>query len=30
MNGKILVIGIGLFFLLFFIVESWLIRGLPH
>ena len=30
MNGKILVIGIGLFFILFFVIESWLMRGLPH
>ena len=30
MNGKILVIGIVSFFLLFFVYESWLMRGLPH
>ena len=30
MNGKILVIGIGLFFILFFVIESLLMRGLPH
>ena len=30
MNGKVLVIGIGLFFILFFVIESWLMRGLPH
>ena len=30
MNGKDLVIGIGLFFILFFVIESWLMRGLPH
>jgi len=30
MNGKLLVIGIGSFFLLFFVAESWLMRGLPH
>ena len=28
MNGKVLVIGIGSFFLLFFIAESWLMRSL--
>jgi hypothetical protein len=30
MNGKVLVMGIGLFFLLFFVIESWLMRGIPH
>jgi hypothetical protein len=30
MNGKVLVVGIAVFFLLFFVVESWLMRGLPH
>ena len=30
MNGKVLVIGIGLFFILFFVIESWLMRGLAH
>ena len=30
MNGKILVVGIVSFFLLFFVYESWLMRGLPH
>jgi hypothetical protein len=30
MNGKLLVVGFGSFFLLFFVVESWLMRGLPH
>ena len=30
MNGKILVIGIGSFFLIFFVIESWLMRGLAH
>lgn len=30
MNGKILVMGISLFFLLFFVIESWLMRGIPH
>ncbi|AII43364.1 hypothetical protein KR100_08320 [Synechococcus sp. KORDI-100] len=30
MNGKILVVGIVAFFLLFFVYESWLMRGLPH
>ena len=30
MNGKLLVIGIVSFFLLFFIYESWMMRGLPH
>ena len=30
MNGKVLVIGIGLLFILFFVIESWLMRGLPH
>jgi len=30
MNGKLLVISIGSFFLVFFVVESWLMRGLPH
>jgi len=30
MNGKLLVISIGSFFLMFFVVESWLMRGLPH
>jgi hypothetical protein len=30
MNGKILVIGIGSFFLVFFVIESWLMRGLAH
>ena len=30
MNGKLLVVGIVLFFLLFFVYESWMIRGLPH
>ena len=30
MNGKLLVVGIGSFFLLFFVAESWLMRGLPH
>ena len=30
MNGKLLVISIGSFFLLFFVVESWLMRSLPH
>ena len=30
MNGKVLVVGIAVFFLLFFLVESWLMRGLPH
>ena len=29
MNGKTLVIGIGSFFLLFFAVESWLMRAWP-
>ena len=30
MNGKLLVIGIVLFFLLFFVYESWIMRGLSH
>jgi hypothetical protein len=30
MNGKILVGGIVIFFILFFVYESWLMRGLPH
>ncbi|MDC3185660.1 hypothetical protein OBA47_00395 [bacterium] len=30
MNGKLLVVGIVLFFLLFFVYESWMMRGLPH
>ena len=30
MNGKLLVAGIVLFFLLFFVYESWMMRGLPH
>ena len=30
MSGKLLVVGICVFFLLFFVVESWLMRGLPH
>ena len=30
MNGKILVIGIGAFFIVFFAYESWLLRSLPH
>ena len=30
MNGKPLVVGIVLFFLLFFVYESWMMRGLPH
>ena len=30
MKGKLLVIGIVLFFLLFFVDESWMMRGLPH
>ncbi len=30
MNGKILVIGIGSFFLLFFVIESSLMRGLAN
>ena len=30
MNGKILVIGISSFFLIFFVIESWLMRGLAH
>ena len=30
MNGKLLVVGITLFFLLFFVAESWMMRGLPH
>ena len=30
MNGKILVIGIGSVFLIFFVIESWLMRGLAH
>ena len=30
MNGKLLVVGIVTFFLLFFVYESWLMRGLPH
>ena len=30
MNGKILVLGISAFFILFFIAESFLMRGLPH
>ena len=30
MNGKILVISIGSFFLLFFVIESWLMRVVPH
>ena len=29
-NGKLLVIGIVSFFLLFFIYESWMMRSLPH
>ena len=30
MSGKLLVAGIVGFFLLFFVIESWLMRGLPH
>ena len=30
MNGKVLVMGIGLFFILFFVIESLLMRGIPH
>ena len=30
MNGKILVIGIGSFFLIFLVLESWLMRGLAN
>ena len=30
MNGKVLVIGIMIFFILFFVYESWLMRDLPH
>ena len=30
MNGKLLVVGIVTFFLLFFVYESWLMHGLPH
>ncbi len=30
MNGKLLVIGIVLLFLFFFVYESWMMRGLPH
>ena len=30
MNGKLLVAGISVFFLLFFVVESWMMRSLPH
>ena len=30
MKGSFLVVGIVIFFLLFFVVESWLMRGLPH
>ena len=30
MNGKILVISIGSFLLIFFVIESWLMRSLAH
>ena len=30
MNGKLLVLGIVAFFLVFFVYESWLMRGLPY
>lgn len=30
MSGKILVLTIGGFFVLFFIFDSWLMRALPH
>lgn len=30
MNGRLLVVGIVIFFFLFFVYESWLMRGLPH
>ncbi|QNI42852.1 putative membrane protein [Synechococcus sp. A15-28] len=30
MNGKLLVVGIVTFFIVFFVYESLLMRGLPH
>ena len=30
MSGKAFVIGIGFFFVVFFVIETWMMKGLPH